>query len=92
MLRVAREDEQQQEGDHGEDGQRLELAGQVGRGALLDRVADALHVLGALVGGKHLLPEHVGHRERDEGDHGDDDDERDIAAGQGHVHATVRRG
>ena len=61
--------------------ERPELPGQVGVGALLDRLGDVLHVVGALTGGQDLLAEHRGHRERAERDHGDDDDQDEVATG-----------
>ena len=64
----------------GEDGERAELPRQVGVGALLHRVRDVLHVVGALVGGQDLVAEHRGHRERGERDHGDDDDQHEVGA------------
>ncbi len=82
---VAREHEQQRERHHGEDRERLELARQVGRGALLDGLADGLHVLCAFVGSQHLAAEHPRHRDRNHSDHGDDDDKGDVAAGQRHI-------
>ena len=81
---VGRQRQQDEEGDGGEDRQRAELPLQVGVGALLDRVGDVLHVVGALTGGEHLLPEHHCHRERAKRDHGDDDDQDEVASGELH--------
>ena len=52
----------------GEDGQRAELAGEVGGRALLDRRGDLLHLLGALAGREHLAHQDAGDAERREGD------------------------
>ena len=61
---VGGQGQQQEERQRGEDAERPELPGQVGVGALLHRVGDVLHVVGALTGGKHFLAEHPCHRER----------------------------
>ena len=79
---LGREEEQQQEGQHGEDGERLELAREEGRGALLDGQGDPLHVLGALAGGEDLAAEQASHDQRQHRDDTDDDHERQVAAGQ----------
>ena len=71
-----------EERDAGEDGERPELALEVGVGALLDRLGDVLHVVGAFAGGKDLVAEHRSHRERAERDQGDDDDQDEVAAGE----------
>ena len=52
---VGGQQEQQDEREHHEAGQRLELPGQVRRRALLHGPGDLLHLLGALVGGEHAL-------------------------------------
>ena len=75
-------DQQHEERHAGEDRQRAELAGQVGVRALLHRLGDVLHVVGALSGGEHLLAEHRRHPERAERDQGDDDDQHEVAAGE----------
>ena len=77
---VGGQDEQCEERDRREDPEGPELAGQVGVRALLDRLRDVLHVVGAFTGSKDLLTEHRRHRQRAERDQGDDDDEHEVAA------------
>ena len=79
---LRRQQEQHEEDDHGEDGEGLELPGQVRRGALLDRAGDLLHVVRALVGGKDLAHQEGRDAEGGERDDGNDDDDRQVAPGQ----------
>ena len=65
-----------------ERGERLELAGQERRCALLDRGRDALHPLGALAGGQHVVAQADGKPQRHQGDGGHDDDVADVGPGQ----------
>ena len=84
----ARQDEQQQEHDHGEDAERAELPFQVGRRALLHRLRDLAHLHRALVGGQDRLDQVGGEAEGGQGDDEDDGDQRHVPAGQrtvGHV-------
>ena len=74
--------QQRHEGDHGEDGERPELALEVGVGALLHRMGDVLHVVGALSCREDLRAEHHGHPERAEGDQEDDDDQHEVSAAE----------
>jgi len=75
-LGLAREHEQQEEGQQREHRQGLELTRQEGGGALFDRPADLLHLGGAVVSGEDLLPEQPTHHQRDQRDDGHDHDER----------------
>ena len=81
---VGRQRQQQEERHHGEDPERAELPGQVGVGAFLDRLGDALHVVGAFTGGEHLVAEHEGQSQRAERDEGDDHDQNEVAPGDFH--------
>ncbi len=76
--------EQREERHAGEDGEGPELPGQVGARALLHRLGDVLHVVGALTGGHDLLTEHRRHRERAQRDQCDDDDQDEVSAGDVH--------
>ena len=62
--------------------ERVALPVEVGRGALLHRLGDVLHLRGALAGGQHLLEQHVTDGESSEGDHGDHDDDAAITSGE----------
>ena len=50
--------------------------------ALLDGQGDVLHVVGALVGGQNLRPEHRSHTERAQRDQSDDDGQDEVATGK----------
>ena len=81
---VGGQGQQQEERHHGEDPERAELPGQVGVGAFLDRLGDALHVVGAFTGGQHLVAEQEGQPQRAERDEGDDHDQNEVAPGDFH--------
>ena len=77
---IGRQRQQDHERHRGKDAQRPELTGEVGVGPLLHRMRDVLHVVGAFTGSEHLATEHRSETERRKGDHGNDDDEDQIAA------------
>ncbi len=80
--------QQEQECHHCEHREGAELPGQIGVRALLHRMRDVLHVVGAFTGGKDLLAEHVRHPERAERDQEDDDDQHEVAPGEMHDSGT----
>ena len=64
-----RQHEEDDDGQHDEEhGHRAELAGEVGARALLDRLGDLLHLVGALGGAQDIAHEVPGEQQRDEGD------------------------
>jgi hypothetical protein len=75
---VGRQEEQQDEHDDDEDAERAELAVQVGGGALLDRLADLLHLRGAFARGENLSAQDEPDSQGDKGDYRDDPDENAI--------------
>ena len=77
---VSGEHEQQQEDDHHEYRQGAELAAEVGRGTLLDRLGDLLHLGGAGAGGEHAGSQHERDHQRDDRDDADGDHDRLVAA------------
>jgi hypothetical protein len=77
---VGGQGEQRHERDRGKDAERPELPAEVGLGPLLHRLGDGLHVLGAFASSQNLVAEHRRHAEGPKGDHGDDDDEREVGA------------
>ena len=81
---VHRQEEEQDDRDHHEDRERLELAEQVRRRAFLHGAGDLLHVLGAPAGLENRLDEHRREAERDQREDQRDDDECDVRTTQGH--------
>ena len=75
---VGGQGEQQDEHDDDEDAERAELPVQVGGGAFLDRLADLLHLRGALARGEHLPAQDEADGQGDQGDDRDDTDENAI--------------
>jgi len=78
--RVRREKQEHEEDRDDEDADGAELAPQVGRGTLLDRPGDLLHLFRALAGGEHFPHQPAGHGERQQRDHGDDDNPGQVGA------------
>jgi hypothetical protein len=86
---VHRQEEKEDEREHGEDAQRPELPGEIGAGPLLHGAGDGLHVGGAVTGRQDLAPEHHRHHQRDHGDDSDDGNERQVDPRQGYWHTEV---
>ena len=63
---VGGQQQEEAEDEHHEDGERLELAREVGLRTLFHGCPDLLHLLGAGVGCQDLLPEHEPHDQRDQ--------------------------
>jgi hypothetical protein len=75
--------EQQDNRDDDEDRKRLELADEIGRGALLDSSGDFLHLRGASAGRQHRSYERAREAQRHKGDDHRDDDIGQIGTGKG---------
>ena len=76
------EEEQDEEDDRRKDGESLELAREVRRGALLDRAGDLLHSVSAFTGGENLPNQDCCYPEGGKRDDGNNDDCREVASGQ----------
>ena len=79
---IAGQNEEQREGKQNENGEGLELTGQVGRGALLDRTSDLLHLFGAFTGTQNFAAEHCRHDESEYADRRHNRHKGDVASGQ----------
>lgn len=77
--------EQQDERDQDdEDRDRSELAFQIGACTYLYRSRDLLHLVGALASGQDIAHETRGDGQCEQRDHGDDDDQGEVAAAEIH--------
>jgi len=81
--RLARQEPEQGEDQHGEQGQGAELAAEVRGGPLLNGLRDRPHRRGSVVGTQNLAKQDAGHAEGENSHHGDHGHDHGAAGGEG---------
>ncbi len=84
-----RQQKEHQRDQDDKDGKGLELAGEIGRRALLNRFRDVLHALGALACRENLAYEPARDSEGEQGHGSHHDDDSEVTTTQGNRRAII---